>query len=151
MCKWVRVCVRLSGDCCDELDGRDGECGDDTGSDVETRVLEPIVQLGERLHRMAQVELVYRADPDSRVEIRGEIGDMIAEFSQEVAGEIIWKAYCDEEIVGFKAEKDVEQDKFDEIGPLMHHGIGLDEVLAPVRRGSGLGVDNPGPELPEKS
>ena len=32
-------CVRLSGDCCGELDGRDGECGDDTGSDVDTQDL----------------------------------------------------------------------------------------------------------------
>ena len=76
--------VRLSGDCCGELDGRDGECGDDTGSDVETRVPDPIEQLGGRLHRMAQVELVYRADPDSHVEIRGEIGDMIAELPRKL-------------------------------------------------------------------
>ena len=87
---------------------RSGERGSGAEEDAKAQVLKPDEQLGGRLHETVWFGHVYRADPDPGIE--DLIAELPPEAAEEVAEEVIQKVSHDQEIVEFKAKKDIEKD-----------------------------------------
>ncbi|MDA8583279.1 hypothetical protein N9L68_03575 [bacterium] len=82
--------------------------GNDAEDGAKARALKLIEQLCRRLHNTIPILLVYLTDPDSFVEIRGMIEDVIAKLFQEITEEATQKAFCDGKTGASKLAKNAQ-------------------------------------------